>query len=446
MRNKKYPFYQVERVEELKQLVEGCGAKYGEKIAFRYWSRNEEVKKTYTNFCHDVKYLGTAFLNSGLKASNIAVIGENSYEWIVTYFAALTTGNVIVPFDKELGREEIVGLLKESDCRAFVYASGYREAAETAVRVFGSDLILIAIEDIGDRFAASFSGLVNSGKRLIASGNTEFQNVIVKKEQLAAIHYTSGTTGISKGVMLTHGNIVSDAIGALRNVRASGNTVLILPVHHTFGMTAGVISMLHDGICICINSSMKRIAPELKAYKPDFLMLVPLYVEALYNKIWKKAEAAGRAGQLKMLCRLSNILLSVGLDLRKILFKAVLEGFGGALELVVCGGAPMDPKYVKGFRTFGIEILNGYGITECSPIVSVNRNEYHRDGSVGTVLPCCEVMISDPDEHGEGEILVRGDNVMKGYYKNETETAAVFSGAGSKQGISAGWTWTVSSI
>lgn len=426
---KNYPLNKVDQVSDLKELIKNCSKKYGDKIAFRYKQKNEDFQKTYNQFYNDVVFLGTSFLNMNIKGSQIAVIGENSYEWIVTYFAAATTGNVIVPIDKELSSQDIIKLIGEAECKVLVYSNHFQETAKEAVKVLNMPLTVISMKtdyENNDSAKLSIEELIKEGKNAILAGNLIFESIKIVKDQLAAIHYTSGTTGVSKGVMLTHKNITANVIGALNNVKVWDTSVIILPTNHTFGLIAGILCMLHDGRCICINNSMKRISSDLKYYKPDQLFLVPLYVEALYKKIWKTAKSKNKEKQLRIACRLSDALLFLKIDLRKYIFKNVIDGFGGKLKLIVCGGAPLDPKYVKGFRTFGINVLNGYGITECSPIVAVNRNEYFRDGSVGTVLPCCSIMIHDPDEDAEGEILVKGDSVMKGYYKNDKETEKVF--------------------
>ena len=426
---KNYPLYKADQVNDFKEFMKNCLSKYGDKIAFRYREKSVEIRKTYSDLYDDVKFLGTSLLELGVKNLKVAVIGENSYEWIVTYLATANTGNVIVPLDKELGTKEIIRILAEVECKAFVYSAQYREVAKEAIKAVDWDLILINTEKDHDQEntnSLSFWQLIDSGNNYLIEGNVNFESIKIDMNQLAAINFTSGTTGLSKGVMLTHKNIISNTIGALNNVQVFNTSVLILPIHHTFGLTAGVLSMLHAGTCICINSSIKRIASDLKDYKPEHLFLVPLYVETLYKKIWQTAKSTNKEKLLRRVCKLSDTLLALGIDLRKHLFKNVIEAFGGELKLIVCGGAPLDPKYIKGFRSFGINVLNGYGITECSPIVAVNRNKYYRDGSVGTVLSCCKVKLHDLNEDNEGEILVSGDCVMKGYFRNEKETKNAF--------------------
>lgn len=430
MKNLKYPNYKVDKVNNLKELLNNCALKFSSRIAFEYKIKdNQRQKINYKQFKRDVEYLGTAFYNMGLKDCHIAVIGENSYEWITTYIAAVNGSNVIVPIDKDLAAQEIRNILISSNCKAIVYPDSYSDIIKEIENDLKNILYFINMQAEGHSGKnKSYKAVLQEGKRSIIEGDNSFVNNKIDNKKLAAIIYTSGTTGKGKGVMLSHENIASDTVGALNNVKVSDVSVLVLPIHHTFGFVAGVLCMLHIGTKICINSSLRNVSRDMEVYKPTHLFLVPLFVEKMYKKIWDTAKKNGKAGLLRNLIKTSNALLRVGIDLRRKLFKTVLDGFGGELQIIVCGGAPLDPRYVKGFRDFGIEVLNGYGITECSPIVSVNRNNYYRDGSIGQVLPCCEVKIDKLDNSNEGEILVKGKNVMLGYYNNIELTEEVMEG------------------
>jgi len=269
-----------------------------------------------------------------------------------------------------------------------------------------------------------FPKLIKQGKMQIGQGNNSIFNYEVNNNALAALLYTSGTTGSAKGVMLTHIGLAQNAVTACEYVGIFGSNMLVLPLHHVFGFVAGVCAMLLKGSEIFINSSLKRISLDLVEFSPCNMFLVPLFVETFYNKIWDGAKKQGKDDLLRKLIKISNGLMKFRIDVRRLLFKSVLKSFGGKLKLIVSGGAPLDVKYVQGLRDLGILVLNGYGITECSPIVSVNRNKYYRDGSIGSVLSCCEVKIANPDENGNGEICVKGDIVMLGYYNNEQASVA----------------------
>ncbi len=425
MKNLNYPLNKVDIIRNVKELLENCKDKYQSKPAFEYMDKQQLVKKSYKDFYTDVKKLSTSLLHKGYKNVHISVLGENSYEWILTYFAVINSSNVIIPLDKEQTIKEIIALLINSNSKMLFYTKQYTKYAN-AIKAELDDLALINMDRNNDnQDEACLYQLIEEGEKLIRSGDKSYDLNTVEAYQLAVIHYTSGTTGVSKGVMLSHENIVSSAIGAAQNVGVLNKSVLLLPLNHCYGLNAGVLSPLVIGKTVFINKSMKKIMSDLKEQKPDHLFLVPLFVETMYKRIWSTAENNGKASLLITLVKVSNFLLKLGVDIRGSLFKSVNDAFGGELKLIVSGGAPLDPKYVKGFRDFGINVLNGYGITECSPIVSVNRNKYYRDGSVGQVLSCCEVKIDKADSSDEGEILVKGKNVMLGYYENKRATNEV---------------------
>ncbi|PAB60545.1 AMP-dependent synthetase/ligase [Anaeromicrobium sediminis] len=424
MKNSNYPLYKVDHISNLKELIENASLKYSNKTAFEYRIKGNNTKKvTYNQLKEHINSLGTAFYSMGLKDSHIAVIGENSYEWIVTYFATVNGSNVIVPIDKDLSAQEIKNNLIDSNCRAIVYSHKYSKMIKEIEDQLPEIKYFIDMngEEDNNKFL-SYESLIEKGNQLISQGDDSFIKNEIDANKLAAIIYTSGTTGVSKGVMLSHENLAANTVGTLRHAKVHEVSVLILPIHHTFGFTAGVLCMIHGGNKVCINKSLKSVSKDIKNFKPTDLILVPLFLEKMYKKIWDTANKNGKANLLRKTIKTSNFLLKLGIDIRRKLFKNVLDGFGGDLELIVCGGAPLDSKYVQGFRDFGITVLNGYGITECSPIVSGFRNNYFRDGTIGQVLPCCEVKIDKFPDSDEGEILVKGKTVMLGYYKNEEAT------------------------
>lgn len=423
---KKYPFYQVETIDNLKELVNYVAEKYGDNSAFTFERNAEIVSISYRQFKSDVAALGTALFDLNVHNTKIAVIGENSYEWILTYVAIVNSGNVVVPLDKELPAAEIKALLDDSNAEALVHSDGFDHVAAYLNENEAGILHYVSMNALPE--------MIKKGNALIQQGDNRMIDSELDNHALAALLYTSGTTGVAKGVMLSHFNIARNTVAACQYVGIFGNNMLVLPLHHSFGFTAGVSSMLLHGSEIAINSSLKNILSDLEKFKPYNMFLVPLFVETFYKRIWDSAKKQGKDDLLKKLIRISNALLRIGIDLRRVLFKSVLHAFGGNLKLLVSGGAPLDTKYILGLRDFGITVLNGYGITECSPIVSVNRNKYYRDGSIGPVLPCCDVKIFEPDEKGHGEIYVKGDNVMLGYYKNEQATKEAFDDGWFKTG------------
>lgn len=410
MKNKPYPLYSLPQISDLKDMVRYRTAESSDEIAFSFMAGTEKIaRRTFQEFNDDVNCFGTYLFNKGYHNAHIAIIGKNSYEWLVAFLAIVNGGNVAVPIDKNLPSEKVCQLLTQSDCCAAVV----------------SKKGVCLIENTNDIEAFStldFSDYIAEGRKLIENNDREFIDYEIQPEKMAAIFFTSGTTGDSKGVMLSHKNMASDINAACKNFVLEGNTVSVLPFHHTFGLITAIFKVYNYGFATHLNSSLKNLQAELRELKPQTLFVVPLFVQTFYKSILSTARKKGKEKLIIRASKISGTLLNVGVDLRNMLFQSVLSAFGGNLEYIICGGAALDAKYVKALRSFGINILNGYGITECSPVVSVNRNHYWRDGSVGQVLEGCSVKITD-----DGEILVKGDNVMLGYYNDETATKAVLN-------------------
>jgi long-chain acyl-CoA synthetase len=405
MRNENYPLYEIEQYTNLKELVNTSAIKYNNEPAFTFERNNKTVNVSYSEFKSDVDAMGTALQDLGVDGMKIAVIGENSYEWIVTYFGVVNSGNVIIPLDKELPTIEIKNLIVNSDTRVLVYSNSYSDVATFLKENDASISIYINMNDI--------PCLIERGRKIIACGNTTIVNYAIDNQALAAILYTSGTTGTAKGVMLSHKCIVSNAIGTGHNLSLPHSSLLILPLHHSMAFTAGVIMMIITGTVIAINQSLKDLQKDIRKYRPRNILMVPLFIETFYKQILLEAKGS---------CDI------------KILKNIAAAALGGNLDTLACGGAPLDRKYIEGYRKLGITVLEGYGITECSPVIAVNRNEYYRVGSVGQITSFCEVRIMNPDEKGHGEICVKGDIVMLGYYKNEKATKEAFDGDWFKTG------------
>ena len=409
---KNYELYKHTPIYTTKQLLEFCVDKYGDKSAFSYQIKKQDISISFSEFKTQVEAFGAYLFSKGFNGKHIALFGENSYEWILTHFAVTCGGNVIVPIDKESDADSIAELLIDSESKVLIYSNTYADIAEK-LRAKLFDIVFLNMKDIPQ--------CIEQGKQLISDGYTDYVDVKVDKDDLASIVYTSGTTGKSKGVMLTHNNFCSCMYGACCNVQLSGTSLLVLPLHHTFGLVASVFAVMFYGYPIYINKSLKKLPDDFKKCQPQHLFAVPLIVETLYKNIWANAKKQGKDKLLKVLVKISNALLKCKIDLRKVLFKSVISALGGNINLIVSGGAPIDVKYIDGFKAFGITVLNGYGITECGPIVAVNRNEFNIVGSVGLPLCCNKVKIAD-----DGEVLVKGDNVMLGYYHNKAENEKGF--------------------
>lgn len=420
---KNYPFYDVPEFKNLKEFIDMIGDMYADQPSFVFERNGEEVSVSYAQLRSDICALGTYFYSLGLKnGQKIAVMGENSYEWIITYFAAVNTSNIIVPIDKELGAPEVANLIKSSGTTVFVYANSKAKLIEEAKANMPTVEKYISMNDFAD--------ILEKGHQLIADGNDEYEKNEIDVDALCTIIYTSGTTGEPKGVMLNHKNLSFDTVNSCRYFEQPNGSVLVLPLHHTFGFTANVLCQLHRGCFVYINQSLKTILKDIEKSHPRHMCVVPLFVETFYKSLWKTVKKQKKDKLLKTMIKISNGLRKVGIDLRGVLFKSVKNGFGGNLEMLIAGGAPLDIKYAKGFDDVGISIINGYGITECSPIVSVDRNKKFLFAAAGLPIPNTEVKIHEPNENGEGEIIVKGDHVMMGYYNNPEATKAVFLDGG----------------
>lgn len=414
MANKKYPYYTVPDPDDLKELVEFCAKEYGEKTAFWYKKKGDEVKKSFKQLKQDIDAFGTYLYSLGFKEKHIAIIGENSYEWIVSYFAIVNGGNVVVPIDKEATAEDVRKFLEKSDTSLLIYSNTYKDIAE-----------LCGIESMCMK---NFDLYIEQGNKSIQSGNCNFTNNPIDKEHLCAIVFTSGTTAEPKGVMLNHRNLAKDAIVSSKNLLVPEGTVSLLPFYHTFGFMACVLCQMLKGYPVYINTSLKRAFDDIKYAKPKHISVVPLLLAAIYDKIWANVRSQGKEKLFKNMIKVSNLLLKIGIDIRRIAFKQVFDAFGGNLEMLITGGSLIDEKYIKGFEEIGIKVVNGYGITECSPIVATMRNEHFAPKSVGAIHPELDGRIVD------GEIQIKGVTVFMGYYKDEVATDNAFDGEWFKTG------------
>jgi long-chain acyl-CoA synthetase len=428
---KKEKFFETRHITDLKDLLNQSVQLFANNNAFILQDEegNYTKKVTYKDFKADVDALGTSFINMGLKDKFIAVMGENRYEWCVTYLAVANGTGVIVPMDKELPVAELQNLLNRSRSVALVYSGRYQEKIESIKHSLPSVKYFINMDIEEDKNGyLSYRKLIEKGNSLIASGDTTFIDAKPDPEKLSILLFTSGTTDLAKGVMLSHKNICSNIVSICKTmyIDDTDSVLSILPIHHTYECTCGFLAMIYNGCSISFNEGLKYIGKNLKDAAPSILLAVPLILEAMYKKIWDTAAKKGMDKKLRLAVKISNLLRKVGIDLRKKLFKSIHENVGGRIRLVISGAAAIDPAISKGFRDLGIFLLQGYGLTECSPIVTCNREENFKDESIGLALPGVEVKIADPGPDGIGELAVKGDNVMLGYFENPEATNAVF--------------------
>ena len=421
--NKNYPIYKTTFIDDMRSLVEEAAQNFPDSTAIsykeNYWDKDVR-KVSFTQWRNDVRNLGTALISKGLREENIAIVGENSYGWCCSFFAVMAIGSVTVPVDKELPAEDIDGIISTTSCKAVIYGKT-AEAKINEIREKGG---LKTVETFIP--VTSLVSLQEEGAKLYEAGDNSYYDYKIDVNKLASIVFTSGTTGKGKGVMLSQANIGLDMTLGMYNFDITRKTLHVLPPHHTFGSTVNYVGHLSQGCEVYISSGIKHVSDEIREQQPTHLILVPAFLEVMNRKIWATARKGGKEGLLKAMMKVSDCLRKVGIDIRRKLFSSVLSAFGGKLELIICGGAKLDEEIISTFDSLGITILNGYGITECSPLISANRNRYRKKGSVGTPILACRVKIDNPDENGEGEICVKCPNVMLGSYQNPEATAEVF--------------------
>lgn len=437
MQKKNYPYYDdVPLLNDFQDLIFGGAQRYGDKTAFRFRRDGKVVEKTYNDVQNDTLCLGTALIDSGLaEGEHIALVAENSYEWLNVYFAVMVTGRVLVPIDRELTPEGILYIINHSESKAAVFSQSVLEkllrhyeddfAALSAAMPAVRRVVIIEQEADGEQ-TASLNAMRDFGRRLLALGDTRCKNCKIDRDKVASIIYTSGTTGVSKGVMLSQKNITTDFVNALRTLHINESCLSILPYNHTYESSLGVLCYLCMGRTININENLRTVLPNMKFFKPTDIQFVPAFVESIYKKVWAQAEESGKAKTLETALKTSRRLRKTGVDMRRVLFHDILKSFGGKIQRFVCGGASVKPHVCEFFEDIGITILTGYGISECSPLVTVSRDYFHDPYSCGVPIADCEVKIDSPNDAGEGEILVKGPNVMLGYFKNPEATEAAF--------------------
>lgn len=425
------PIRKVREITNLKDMLEQSANLFGDKDAF--WLKSGEDSYTgvkYKDFKKDVDALGTAFIKLGLKDMFIAVIGENRYEWCVSYLAAVNGTGIVVPLDRELPAIEVENLLIRSGASAVIFSDKHAKDMRNIAGALPSVEFFINMDAEEDENGfLAFNKLVATGRDLLEEGDHTYIDIPVDNEAFNILIFTSGTTDLAKGVMLSHKNLVTDimSVCSVLYIDDTDSTLCMLPLHHTYACTTSFLLMLYNGCRISFIEGLKYIAKNMKETSPSILLAVPLLLESMYKKVWdgiNKQKGTARKAKIGLLASDTAYNL-LGIDIRRKLFKQIHENIGGKVRLIISGAAAIDPSVSKGFRSFGITLLQGYGLTECSPIVTVNQEEKYRDDSIGLPLPCDEVMICKPDKEGVGELLVKGDNVMLGYFENKLATEKV---------------------
>ncbi len=403
---------------------------FGDRIAVVEKIKKQDVCYTVKEFHDRVRYVGTALYELGLGGKHIGIVSENSYSWIVMFYAITCGGGVAVPIDKELSDKDISMLISKGDAVALCHSKNYKETAKLHMeqddRCQYCFNMTPGAKAEGGKFL-TVDALAEMGKELVEAGDRRFIDKEITGDMLAAIVFTSGTTGTNKGVMLTHFNFASNVDGLLEFLGPEQSTMSILPMNHVYELSCSILTAIYMYGVIYINDSLKNILPNINDFKPTAMAVVPLVLEAIYNGIWAKAEASGKADIMRKAIKVSNKLLEIGIDIRPIVFKQIKENFGGQFPTMSCGGAPARADHIKNLSELGFNIISGYGMTEASPTITLHKNGRKKPLCAGRAFPRAQFRIDSPDEDGIGEIQVKGDNVTQGYYKDEEATKASFT-------------------
>ena len=421
--------YHAQEFNNIKEIIYNSVEQYSKNIAFVI--KHTENKKieyeniTYKQLLEDINKLGTAVYSLGFKGKRIAVIGRNSYEWAIAHLSNLLGGNVSVPLDKDLQYDELESSLIRSKADMIFFDKKYEEKISQIKEKNNTNLKEYVCFEEAEGFK-NISKLLKTGNEEINSGKTDFINAKIDENEMAILLFTSGTTSKSKAVMLSQKNIASNvyAMQCVEAIYSTDTNIAFLPFHHIFGSTCMVV-MLAYGVRTVFPDGLRYIKKNLNEYGVSVFVGVPVLVEAIYKTIMKEVQKQGKTKLVNIATKISNFLLKLHIDIRRILFKSIINELGGKLRFVISGGAPADSKIAKGFNDLGIEVVQGYGLTETSPVIAAENKRCIKAGTVGIPMLNVKLEIENPDENGIGEIRVKGPNVMLGYYENEEATKEV---------------------
>ena len=419
---KKIRYFKTYEIEDLKDMLEKTANKNGKKTAFKLKDNNGKIiKKTYIEFKNDVESLATKLIDLGLKNERIAVMGKNSYKWAISYLASTIIG-VVVPIDKEASKENIKDFLNTSNSKAIIADDKYLNEIFEFKDGLKNETLLIDMQNTSKYI--NIADLIKEGQELILDGNEEYKNITINPDEMKILLFTSGTTGNSKAVMLSHKNICSNIVSIASIVKVDNLTSVlsILPLHHTYECTIGYLLVIYGGGKISYCEGLRYITKNIQEFKPTFILCVPLLLENVYKKVTKtlKTSLPEKYTQDE-----SKMIDNLPFYLKAIVKRKVKKSLGGNIKTFIVGAAAIKPELVEAFFKLGIKVLQGYGLTECSPLVAGNNDFYYKVASCGMPIPNVEYKIDNPNDEGIGEIIVKGPNVMLGYYENKEATDKV---------------------
>lgn len=432
--NENRKVYEPRIVKNYREMIEYSVKNYADKVAYKYKKNGdlkhvEYVEKTYEQVGKDIKAFATELLNKGLENKKIVLIGNNRYEWCISYLAVTSANMIIVPLDKALPNNEIENLIIRSEAEVTIFDKKYIEVMKKLKKDTNANLqMLICMDNIKDNDVEKFSQLLKKGEELLKNGDNHYEKVKVNPKKMSIMLFTSGTTNVPKAVMLSQKNICANLSDFASWVKLYPTDTLLsfLPIHHTFECTVTFLYGFYSGCTVAFCDGLKYIQKNLVEYKVSVFVAVPLVLETMYKKVQKAIRDQGKEKLISTMIKISNALLKCKIDLRKVIFKKILDNLGGNIRLVLYGAAPMNKETIVGFNNFGIELVQGYGLTETSPVIAAETDKEKKPGAVGLALPSLNVKIDHPDENGEGEILVKGPSVMIGYYHNDEENQKAF--------------------
>ena len=429
------PFYEVRQLRDLRDLITQSVELYGERPAFEVKDfKNKHYNISYNEYYEQIKALGTALIDMGLKNEKIAVSGDNCYEWCLTYMATVMGVGVIVPIDKELLFNDINDILNISDVKLFVCDKKIANKLNERKDDLKKDLQIVLMRCEKEEGVTVIEELVERGRKLLAEGDKRYLEAEIDPDAMCSLLFTSGTTGMSKGVMLCQRNFVFEVMSAMSVIKIFPEDcgISLLPLHHTFESSIILFFAPYCGAKVTFCDGFKYVLRNMKEFNPSVFVAVPLLLETVHRRLMKAIKAKPHG---ETLFKLGKFIVKagkkVGLDLKNLFFKEIIDTFGGNMRLIICGAAPINPQILKDFDAIGIQIIFGYGLTECAPLAIINHDRLHLAESVGEPIPGSEAKILNPDPvTGVGEICVKGDMVMLGYYNNPEETAKVIDEEG----------------
>ena len=416
-------------ITDIRDMILSSTALYPDNVAFYEKEKKGAPygKTTYREMTEKMNALGTALVELGLKDKRIAIIGANSSRWALSYLATVCGTGVVVPLDKELPAETLEEFITQAQVSAVIFDRKYEEMFRSIKEKNTNMLAVLINMDAAEDSAISLSwnGLVERGRELIAKGDRRFLDAEIDTDVMSVLLFTSGTTGRSKGVMLSQKNLASDIMLAPTILKVNSYDIFfsVLPVHHTYECTCGFMMPLYKGAAIAYCEGLKYITKNLEEIKPTMFLGVPAIFEKLYKKIWQNVRKKGKENTLKKVIGINNKTKKVGINIGKIFFKDILAVFGGRMRIMICGGAAISPEVLDGIRDFGINAVQGYGLTECAPLAALNPDTAPVASSIGIEFPGIKLEVQDVNEEGIGELCVKGPNVMMGYYQMPEETA-----------------------